>query len=76
MTESLFSLIWAVIAVVMGTSLIVSTKSMLSSALRWQRRNPDAPHHQWLYPFARGIGWFFVVAGVTIGGFTIAGALA
>ncbi|MFC4629207.1 hypothetical protein ACFO6V_13245 [Promicromonospora alba] len=76
MADRLFSLIWAVSAVVMGTALIVSTKSMVRTALRWQRQNPDAPHRHWLYPFTRGIGWIFIIAGIAVGGFTIAGALA
>lgn len=76
MTDRLFFLIWAVMAVAIGTSLIVFTKSMIRSALKWQARNPDAPHPQWLHPFARGIGWVFVVLGVVTGGAAIAGVLA
>ncbi|MFI2488403.1 hypothetical protein ACH47X_15935 [Promicromonospora kroppenstedtii] len=76
MTEERFTLIWAVMAVAIGIYQIVFTKSTVRSALKWQRRNPDAPHPQWLYLFARVIGWSFVVVGVTVGGFTIAGSLA
>jgi hypothetical protein len=72
MTEREFMLIWAVLAVAMGTSLIASPKSAVRSALRWQLQNPDAPHPQWLYPFMRGIGWLFVVVGVGMGGSEIA----
>ncbi|MGI5188290.1 hypothetical protein ACQEVI_09120 [Promicromonospora sp. CA-289599] len=76
MTDRTFTLIWAVLAVVMGTSLIVFTKSTVRSALKWQRQNPDAPHPQWVYPFTRGIGWLFVLLGIVMGGAQIAGALA
>jgi hypothetical protein len=73
--DKTLAVLFGIIAVAAGLALNLANRPITRLMLKGQFRDPDAPKNQWIYPFARFVGWWFVGFGVLLPVLVLTGVL-